>query len=101
MLFDTNIKPHKRCKASCCNQTPIAPVPRWGSLGKPGLGGTIRGLVAHGIQGFVYERARADLGIPNSVDVMAMIAIRKRWPKENLSMNVQENTQMAENHWGK
>src|SRR5919107_130532 len=48
------------------------------------------GLVAHGIQGFNYERAREDLEIPDSFDVMAMIAIGKRGPKENLPMNLQE-----------
>ncbi len=49
-----------------------------------------RGFVAHGMQGFDYEKARADLGIPDSFDVMAMIAIGKRGPKENLPMNLQE-----------
>ncbi len=28
-----------------------------------------KGLVAHGIQGFDYERARADLGIPDIFDL--------------------------------
>jgi nitroreductase len=34
-----------------------------------------RGLVVHGMQGFDYERARADLEIPDNFDVVAMIAI--------------------------
>ena len=42
------------------------------------------------MQEFDYERTRADLGIPDSFDVMAMIAIGKRGPKENLPMNMQE-----------
>jgi nitroreductase len=54
------------------------------------LEASTRGLVAHGMQGFDYERARADLGIPDSFDVMAMIAIGKRGPKENLPKNLQE-----------
>lgn len=54
------------------------------------LEASARDLVAHGMQGFDYERARADLGIPDSFDVMAMIAIGKRGPKENLPMNLQE-----------
>jgi nitroreductase len=54
------------------------------------LEASIRELVAHGMQGFDYERTRADLGIPDSFDVMAMIAIGKRGPKENLPKNLQE-----------
>jgi len=54
------------------------------------LEASIRELVAHGMQGFDYERARTDLGIPDSFDVMAMIAIGKRGPKENLPKNLQE-----------
>jgi nitroreductase len=54
------------------------------------LEASTRGLVAHGMQGFDYERARADLGIPDSFDVMAMIAIGKRGPKDNLPKNLQE-----------
>lgn len=49
-----------------------------------------RELVAHGMQGFDYERARADLDIPDSFDVMAMIAIGKRGPKENLPKELQD-----------
>ncbi len=54
------------------------------------LEASARELVAHGMQGFDYERARADLGIPDSFDVMAMVAIGKRGPKENLPTNLQE-----------
>jgi hypothetical protein len=49
-----------------------------------------RGLVAHGMQGFDYVKARQDLDIPNSFDVMAMIAIGKRGPKENLPTELQD-----------
>jgi len=49
-----------------------------------------RGLVAHGMQGFDYEKARIDLEIPDSFDVMAMIAIGKKGPKDNLPQQLQE-----------
>ena len=49
-----------------------------------------RGLVAHGMQGFNYEKARTNLEIPQDFDVMAMIAIGKKGPKENLPSNLQE-----------
>jgi nitroreductase len=37
-----------------------------------------RGLVAHGMQGFDYEKARIDLEIPDNFDVMSMIVIGKK-----------------------
>lgn len=49
-----------------------------------------RGLVAHGMQGFDYERARKELGVPDSYDVTAMVAIGKRAPKEKLPLKLQE-----------
>jgi nitroreductase len=48
-----------------------------------------RGLVAHGMQGFDYEKARVDLQIPDNFDVMAMAAIGKKGPKENLPSELQ------------
>ncbi len=48
------------------------------------------GLVTHGMQGFDYQRAAADLGIPDAYEVMAMIAIGKKGPKENLPPKLQE-----------
>ncbi len=54
------------------------------------LEATSRGLVAHGMQGFDYEKAREDLKIPEDFDVMAMMAIGKRGLKENLPPNLQE-----------
>jgi hypothetical protein len=47
-------------------------------------------LVAHAIAGFDYDKARKDLDIPDGYDVMAMIAIGIRGPKENLSPKLQE-----------
>jgi nitroreductase len=48
-----------------------------------------RGLAVHGMQGFDYEKARIDLEIPDNFDVMSMIAIGKKGPKENLSSELQ------------
>ena len=39
------------------------------------LQATLLGLVTHGMQGFDYERARAELGIPEGFRVEAMIAV--------------------------
>jgi nitroreductase len=44
----------------------------WMSLA---LQGSMMGLVVHGMQGFDYERARIDLGIPEEFQVEAMAAI--------------------------
>lgn len=52
-----------------------------------------RELAVHGMQGFDYERARVDLEIPDSFDVMAMIAIGKQGQMENLPPQLQEKEQ--------
>ena len=54
------------------------------------LEGTRRGLVVHGMQGFDYEKARTALHVPDNYDVLAMIAIGKRAPKESLPSQLQE-----------
>ena len=54
------------------------------------LEATSRGLIAHGMQGFDYQKARERLEIPEDFDVMAMIAIGKKGPKENLPPNLQQ-----------
>jgi nitroreductase len=48
------------------------------------LEATRRELVAHGIEGFNYARAKTELLIPDDFDVHAMIAIGRRAPAENL-----------------
>lgn len=48
-----------------------------------------QGLVTHAMAGFDYGKARQDLAVPDDYDVMAMIAIGKRGPKENLSPELQ------------
>ena len=54
------------------------------------LEASTRGIVAHGMQGFDYEKTRKNLKIPDDFDVMAMIAIGIRGPPENLPSNLQE-----------
>jgi len=44
----------------------------WGMMA---LEGSLRGLVVHGMQGFDYDRAKKDLGIPDGYEVEAMAAI--------------------------
>ncbi len=48
------------------------------------------GLAAHGMQGFDYEKAKKELGIPDDYSVEAMVAIGKRGKKENLPKELQE-----------
>ncbi|MBI2743225.1 MAG: nitroreductase family protein [Chlamydiales bacterium] len=59
----------------------------WMSLA---LEGTSRGLVTHGMEGFDYEKARKDLEVPAGFEVLAMLAIGKRAPKEKLPPALQE-----------
>lgn len=49
-----------------------------------------RNLVAHGMEGFDYEKARKDLQIPDDYQVEAMIAIGKRSRKEDSLAQDQE-----------
>jgi len=44
----------------------------WGMMA---LQGSLRGLVVHGMQGFDYDRAKKDLGIPDGYEVEAMAAV--------------------------
>ena len=54
------------------------------------LQASLKGLVAHGMQGFDYERARKELDVPDNFDVMAMIAIGKRGSKDKLPEDLQK-----------
>ena len=54
------------------------------------------GLVAHGMQGFDYDKARIDLEIPEDFDVMAMIAIGKKGPREGLPPELQEKEKLTD-----
>jgi hypothetical protein len=42
------------------------------------------------MQGFDYERAKNELGIPDEFDVMAMVAIGKKASKEKLPPELQQ-----------
>jgi hypothetical protein len=42
------------------------------------------------MQGLDYERARKELEVPDTYDIMAMIAIGKGAPKEKLPLKLQE-----------
>lgn len=54
------------------------------------LEGSHRGLVVHGMEGFDYDKAQKELGIPQDYCVEAMIAIGKHAPKESLPDALQE-----------
>jgi hypothetical protein len=55
-----------------------------------------RGLVAHGLQGFDYDKARIDLVIPDDFEVMAMIAIGKKGSREGLPPELQEKEKLTD-----
>jgi nitroreductase len=48
-----------------------------------------QGLITHAMAGFDYEKARKDLAVPDDYEVVAMVAIGKRGPKEKLSPELQ------------
>jgi len=49
----------------------------------------LRGYVAHGMQGFDYERARTDLNVPDEYQVEAMAAIGKPGSRDSLPEKLQ------------
>jgi len=54
------------------------------------LEGARRGLAVHGMEGFDYDRASATLRLPSDHEVLAMIAIGKRGPREALAGKLRE-----------
>ncbi len=54
------------------------------------LQASLKGYVAHAMQGFNYDKARVDLKVPEDFQVEAMIAIGKQGPKETLPPELQE-----------
>lgn len=54
------------------------------------LQGSIMGLVVHGMQGFDYDRAAAELNVPDGYKVEAMAAIGKDGDKETLPEELKE-----------
>jgi nitroreductase len=59
----------------------------WMSLA---LEASSRGYVAHGMEGFDYDKAKKDLHVSDDYQVEAMIALGKKAPKENLSEELQK-----------
>jgi nitroreductase len=62
------------------------------------LQASIKGYVAHGMQGFDYQRAAKDLEIPDDFKVEAMIALGKQGPKEALPKELQEREKPSGRH---
>lgn len=60
------------------------------------LQASLMGLVAHGMEGFDYEKAKRELHIPDDYTVEAMIAIGKPGKKENLPAALQEREQPSD-----
>jgi nitroreductase len=54
------------------------------------LQASMNGLVAHGMGGFDYDKAKKALNIPDDYQVQAMIAIGKPGKKEDLPTRMQE-----------
>ncbi len=54
------------------------------------LQASLMGLVAHGMQGFDYDRAKSELHIPDDYQVEAMVAIGRPGKKEDLPAALQE-----------
>ncbi len=54
------------------------------------LQGARNGLVVHAMEGFSYDNAREDLGIPDNYSVEAMVAIGRPGDPEDLSDDLQE-----------
>lgn len=78
-VFDHNQKP--------CQTHSFDTGAAWENLA---LQASSMGLIAHGMQGFDYEKAQKDLKIPQDYQVEAMIAIGKQGPKETLPKEMLE-----------
>lgn len=59
------------------------------------LQASIMGLVAHGMEGFDYDKTREELSIPEDYAIEAMIAIGKHGNKENLSPELQKREKLS------
>jgi nitroreductase len=55
------------------------------------LQASLKGLIAHGMQGFDYDRAKKELVIPDGYTVEAMVAIGYPGKKEDLPPELQKN----------
>lgn len=54
------------------------------------LQGTLMGLVVHGMQGFSYDRAKEDLGVPDGYQVEAMAAVGRPGDPDDLPQDIRE-----------
>ncbi len=54
------------------------------------------GLIAHGMEGFDYDRAKRDLQIPDEYTVEAMVAVGKPGEKSDLSEDLQKMEQPSD-----
>lgn len=60
------------------------------------LQSSLLGLVAHGMEGFDYDRAKTELQIPDGYTVEAMIALGKPGKKEDLPKELQEREELSD-----
>lgn len=51
---------------------------------------TFQGLATHAMAGFDHDKAKKDLAVPDDFEVVAMVAIGKRGPKERLSAELKQ-----------
>jgi nitroreductase len=60
------------------------------------LQGTMMGLVVHGMQGFNYDKAKEDLGVPDGYQVEAMAAVGRPGDPVDLPQALQEREQPSQ-----
>lgn len=60
------------------------------------LQGVLLGLVVHGMQGFNYDRAKEDLGVPEGYQVEAMAAVGRPGDPEDLPLALQQKEEPSQ-----
>ena len=60
------------------------------------LQGAMMGLVVHGMQGFNYDKAKADLDVPDGYEVEAMAAVGRPGDPEDLSLALQQREEPSQ-----
>ena len=60
------------------------------------LQGVMLGLVVHGMQGFSYDRAKEDLGVPDGYQVEAMAAVGRPGDPDDLPLTLQQAEQPSQ-----
>jgi len=60
------------------------------------LQGVMMGLVVHGMQGFDYDRAKEELGVPDGYQIEAMIAVGRPGDPDDLPQALQEREQPSQ-----